>query len=154
MCFLEGRTAIWLHSSWDALPRYKNMPTSFAFFTPGTQLSLKSSHLPFLSWGRRQNTSRLRLVSGNIENIFVFLDSPVFEVTPQDVTGNLNDKVRLECRVASNPEPSYKWRFNDHYQSSGPFLEFDLTNITGREEDTYIYFPYKGKLNEVFPSFC
>ena len=64
----------------------------------------------------------------------------MFEVTPQDVTGNLNDKVRLECRVASNPEPSYKWRFNDHYQSSGPFLEFDLTNITGRGEDTgYIH---------------
>ena len=54
----------------------------------------------------------------------------MFEVTPQDVTGNLNDKVRLECRVASNPEPTYKWQFNDHYQSSGPFLEFDLSNKT------------------------
>ena len=54
----------------------------------------------------------------------------MFEVTPQDVTGNLNDKVRLECRVASKPRPTYKWRFNDHSQSSGPFLEFDLTNQT------------------------
>ena len=51
-------------------------------------------------------------------------------MTPEDVTGNLNDKVSLECKVDSNPEAVYEWKFNDQFIKNGPLLNLDLTNAT------------------------
>ena len=42
----------------------------------------------------------------NYENI---LDSPVFVVSPKDVTGNNGDKINLRCEVDSNPPAVVSW---------------------------------------------
>lgn len=56
--------------------------------------------------------------------------SPVFKVTPQDVIGNLHDKVNLECSVDSNPPASYQWLFEERFKLTGPLLNMELTNLT------------------------
>ena len=60
----------------------------------------------------------------------LILDSPVFKVAPEDVTGNLHDKVSLECKVDSNPKATYQWKFNDHFETNGPLLNIELTNTS------------------------
>ena len=57
-------------------------------------------------------------------------DSPVFEVVPEDVIGNLHDRVNLQCQVDSNPPASYRWLFEDQFEFSGPLLNLELTNLT------------------------
>ena len=51
-------------------------------------------------------------------------------MTPQDVIGNLHDKVTLECQVDSNPPASYQWMFQERLQLAGPLLNLELTNLT------------------------
>ena len=38
-----------------------------------------------------------------------FSDSPVFVVSPADVTGNKGDKINLHCQVDSNPPAVVSW---------------------------------------------
>lgn len=57
-------------------------------------------------------------------------DSPVFQVSPQDVIGDLGDKVSLECEVDSNPPASYQWLFDEQFSLAGPILNLELTNLT------------------------
>jgi len=56
--------------------------------------------------------------------------SPIFKITPEDVTGNLGDKVSLECKVDSNPVAAYEWKFNGQFLSEGPLINFELSNKT------------------------
>ena len=60
----------------------------------------------------------------------ILSDSPVFQVSPQDVIGDQGDKVSLECEVDSNPPASYQWLFDDQFSLSGPLLNLELTNLT------------------------
>ena len=57
-------------------------------------------------------------------------DSPVFKVSPQDVIGDLHDKVSMECEVDSNPPASYQWLFDSQFSLAGPVLNLELTNLT------------------------
>ena len=60
----------------------------------------------------------------------ILSDSPVFQVSPHDVIGDLGDKVSLQCEVDSNPPASYQWLFEDQFWLTGPILNLELTNLT------------------------
>ncbi len=40
-------------------------------------------------------------------------DAPVFVAAPADRVGDAGERIELECRVDSNPSPTYSWIRND-----------------------------------------
>ena len=46
-------------------------------------------------------------------NIILILDAPVFVAAPVDRVGDAGERIELECRVDSNPQPTYSWIRND-----------------------------------------